>query len=125
MTKEFDYLSLEEVIEFGEALIEDFRIRDLGLLDSALHRPATKIYGVDAYPTLHEKIAALMHSLASNHTLIDGNKRLTWAAGRLTAILNDKDFDVDIDEAEKVIVKLASGKLDAKSLAPIIKAWLI
>jgi len=125
VTKKVEYLGLEDIIEIGEAIISDFRIRDLGLLQSATHRPATQIYGRDAYPTLAEKIAALMHSLASNHTLVDGNKRLTWSCGRLFAMLNDMDFEVDIDEAEEVIVALASGKLDAKKLAPIIERWLI
>ena len=125
MTKKVEYLSLEDVIEIGEAIISDFRIRDVGLLESAIQRPSTRIYGRDAYPTFPEKVAALMHSLASNHTLIDGNKRLTWSSGRIFAILNDMDFEVGINEAEKVIVALASGKLDAKELAPIIKRWLV
>lgn len=124
MSQEIRYLSLEEVIEIGEALIPDFRIRDIGLLESAVHRPATVIYGQEAYPSIEGKIAALMHSLAANHALIDGNKRLTWSSGRLFAILNDLDFHVGVDEAEEVIISLASGGLDAKSLAPIIGMWL-
>jgi death-on-curing protein len=124
VSQEIQYLSLEEVIEIGEALIPDFRIRDIGLLESALHRPATVIYGQEAYPSIEGKIAALMHSLAANHALIDGNKRLTWSSGRLFAILNNLDFYVGIDEAEGVIISLASGELDAKSLAPIIGKWL-
>jgi death-on-curing protein len=115
---------LEEVIEIGEALIPDFLIRDIGLLESAVHRPATVIYGQEAYPSIEGKIAALMHSLAANHALIDGNKRLTWSSGRLFAILNNLDFYVGIDEAEGVIISLSSGGLDAKSLAPIIGKWL-
>ena len=87
MSKEIQYLSLEEVIEIGEALIPDFRIRDIGLLESAVNRPSTSIYGQEAYESFAEKVAALMHSLASNHALIDGNKRLTWASGRLFAIM--------------------------------------
>ena len=124
MSQEIQYLSLEAVIEIGEALIPDFRIRDIGLLESAVHRPATVIYGQEAYPSIEGKIAALMHSLAANHALIDGNKRLTWSSGRLFAILNNLDFYVGIDEAEGVIISLASGELDAKSLAPIIGKWL-
>ena len=124
MSQKIQYLSLEEVIEIGEALIPDFRIRDIGLLESAVHRPATVIYGQEDYPSIEGKIAALMHSLAANHALIDGNKRLTWSSGRLFAILNDLDFHVGIDEAEEVIISLASGGLDAKSLAPIIGKWL-
>jgi len=124
VSQKIQYLSLEEVIEIGEALIPDFRIRDIGLLESAVHRPATVIYGQEAYPSIEGKIAALMHSLAANHALIDGNKRLTWSSGRLFAILNNLDFYVGIDEAEGVIISLSSGGLDAKSLAPIIGKWL-
>ena len=124
MRQKIQYLGLEEVIEIGEALIPDFRIRDIGLLESAVHRPATVIYGQEAYPSIEGKIAALMHSLAANHALIDGNKRLTWSSGRLFAILNNLDFYVGIDEAEEVIISLSSGGLDAKSLAPIIGKWL-
>jgi len=124
VSKEIQYLSLEEVIEIGQALIQYFRIRDIGLLESAINRPSTSIYGKEAYESFAEKVAALMHSLASNHALIDGNKRLTWASGRLFAMINDKDFKVGVDKTEEVIVGLASGQLDAKSLAPIIKEWL-
>ena len=124
MKPKIQYLYLDEVIEIGEALIPDFRIRDIGLLESAVNRPEMTVYGREAYKTLAEKIAALMHSLASNHALVDGNKRITWSCGRIFAILNGSDFEVDVDEAEKVIVALASGDLDAKSLAPIIEKWI-
>jgi len=124
MKPKIQYLYLDEVIEIGEALIPNFRIRDIGLLESAVIRPEMTVYGREAYKTLAEKIAALMHSLASNHALVDGNKRITWSCGRIFAILNGSDFEVDVDEAEKVIVALASGDLDAKSLAPIIEKWI-
>jgi death-on-curing protein len=35
--------------------------------------------GADAYPTVHEKAVALLHSLARNHALVDGNERLALA----------------------------------------------
>ncbi len=124
MKQKIQYLSLDEEIEIGMALIPDFRIRDIGLLESAVNRPEMTVYGQEAYKTLAEKIAALMHSLASNHALVDGNKRITWSCGRVFAILNGCDFEVDVDEAERVIVALASGELDAKSLAPIIEKWI-
>ena len=124
MKPKIQYLYLDEVIEIGEALIPNFRIRDIGLLESAVIRPEMTVYGREAYKKLTEKIAALMHSLASNHALVDGNKRITWSCGRIFAILNGRDFEVDVDEAEKVIVALASGDLDAKSLAPIIEKWI-
>ena len=124
MKQKIQYLYLDEVIEIGESLIPDFRFRDIGLLESAVNRPEMTVYGQEAYKTLAEKIAALMHSLASNRALVDGNKRITWSCGRVFAILNGFDFEVEVDEAERVIMALASGELDAKSLAPIIKKWI-
>ena len=123
--KKIHYLALDELIEMGESLIPDFRIRDIGLLESALQRPEMTIYGEEAYPSFPEKIAALMHSLSSNHSLIDGNKRISWISGGAFAIINGMDFDVDVDTAEKVIMSLASGELDAKSLALIVKDWIV
>ncbi len=54
-------------------------VRDLGLLQSAAARPQASAFGEDAYPSLLEKSAALVHSIARNHALVDGNKRLTLA----------------------------------------------
>ena len=74
-----EYLTLEDAL----SLIEDLAVgpvRDLGLLDSALHRPATMLWGHDAYATIDEKAAALLDSLVRNHPLVDGNERLGWLA---------------------------------------------
>ena len=74
-----EYLTLEDAL----SLIEDLAVgpvRDLGLLDAALHRPATMLWGRDAYATIDEKAAALLDSLVRNHPLADGNKRLRWLA---------------------------------------------
>ena len=74
-----EYLTLEDAL----ILIEDLAVgpvRDLGLLDSALHRPTATLWGRDAYATIDEKAAALLDSLVRNHPLVDGNKRLGWLA---------------------------------------------
>src|SRR5258708_21846277 len=55
-------------------------IRDLGLLESASARPRASAFGIDAYPDLWTKAAALLQSIVKNHALIDGNKRLGWLA---------------------------------------------
>src|ERR1700691_2458545 len=71
------YPSLPELLRIAERVLgPDVKARDLGLLEAALARPQTSAFGADAYPTLDEKAAALLHSLARNHALIDGNKRL-------------------------------------------------
>ena len=55
-------------------------VGDYGLIDSALARPRASVFGQGAYPDLHLKVAALLHSLARNHALVDGNKRLAWTS---------------------------------------------
>lgn len=62
-------------------LIDDLKvgpIRDVGLLDSALHRPQATVFGVDAYTEIDQKAAVLLESLVRNDALIDGNKRIGW-----------------------------------------------
>ena len=120
MTQEIDFLTLQDLIEIGNSLIPDFRIRDIGLLDSAAKRPQTTLFGEDAYPTFPEKVAALIHSLARNHALIDGNKRIAWAAGRVFCLFNGFDLVMPVDEAEGVILGVAKGELDAPQLSPLL-----
>jgi len=112
-----DYLNLEDLIEIGSAIIPDFKIRDIGLLESAANRPQTTIYGKDAYPTFADKAAALMHSLARNHCLIDGNKRLAWSATRAFCLMNGLDLKFKIDTAESLVVATAKGELDVAALS--------
>lgn len=124
MKDKIDYLSLQDLLEIGNALIPDFRVRDMGLLESASKRPQTTVFGDDAYPTFTEKVAALMHSLARNHALIDGNKRIAWSAGRVFCLMNGVDLQFGIDEAEEMILELAMGKLDVPAVAKILDSHL-
>ena len=121
MSEPIDYLDLHDLIEIGKSLIPDFRIRDEGLLESAAMRPQTTIYGEDAYPTFEEKVAALIHSLARNHALIDGNKRIAWSAGRIFCLMNGRDLKLTIDVAEKMILDIAKGDIDVAEIAEILK----
>ena len=114
---ETDYLTLEDLIEIGTALIPGFAIRDLGLLESAAARPQTTVYGKDAYKTFPVKAAALMHSLARNHCLVDGNIRLAWAGTRVFCLMNGFDLEIDIDSAEALVQATAQGELDVVALS--------
>ena len=84
-------------------------VRDTGLLDAALARPAASAFGQDAYPTLMRKAAALLHSLVSNDALVDGNKRLGLHLTDLFLYLNGVELTLTQDEAVDLIVDVASG----------------
>jgi len=65
-----------------------------------------------------------MHSLARNHALVDGNKRLAWAATRVFCLLSGRDLTFGVDEAETVVVAVATGELDVPDLARAIELHL-
>jgi death-on-curing protein len=74
------YLSADELLRVaGRVVPGGVIVRDAGLLESAAARPRTTVGDADAYPDLVGKAAALLHSLARNHALLDGNKRLALA----------------------------------------------
>lgn len=119
-----DYLSLEDLLEIAEGIIADVGVRDLGLLASAAARPEMSAFGVDAYPSFADKAAALMHSIARNHALVDGNKRLGWSAARIFCLLNGRDVAFDVDEAEPLVVSVAAGRLEVPEIAAALRAHI-
>lgn len=110
-----EYLTLEDVLGLVNALGAG-PVRDLGLLDSACHRPQAGFFGQEAYPTLSGKAAALMHSLACNHALVDGNKRLALLATVVFLRVNGHRLDLTDDEAFDLTMSVAAGQLDADGI---------
>lgn len=107
------YLDLDDLVEVARLVLDSPpRVRDYGLLSSSAARPATVAFGHEAYPDVWEKAAALLHSLCMNHALIDGNKRLAWAATRVFLALNDIPLrDVEVDAAESFMLGVAAGQV--------------
>jgi death-on-curing protein len=110
-----EYLSLEDLLGMVKNL-DAGPVRDLGLLDSACHRPQAGFFGQDAYPTLAGKAAALMHSLACNHALVDGNKRLALLATVVFLRINGYNLALTDDEAFDLTLSVAAGNLDADGI---------
>lgn len=121
------FLDLDSLLHVGErALGAPAEVRDYGLLESALARPQATAMGEDAYPTLHDKAAALLHSLARNHALVDGNKRLALAATLAFYGLNGMRLTLTNDEAYDLIVAIADGTLnDVDPIATRLRAGTI
>jgi death-on-curing protein len=118
------YLTLPELVYIAErATGGRVVIRDAGLLEAAVARPRATAFGADAYPDLNAKAAALLHSLARNHALVDGNKRL--ALGALIAFygVNGRQLTLTNDEAYDLVMQVATGKLDSvDDIAPVLVA---
>lgn len=104
------YLTYADLLHIAErALGEPAVVRDGGLLESAAARPQTSVFGEDAYPTLEDKAAALVHSIARNHALVDGNKRLALAGLIAFLGVNGRRLTLTNDEAYDLIIAIASG----------------
>ena len=115
-----EYLTLEDVLGMVNALGAG-PVRDLGLLDSACHRPQAGFFGQEAYPTLSGKAAALMHSLACNHALVDGNKRLALLATVVFLRVNGQGLDLSDDGAFDLTMSVAAGQLDADGIEKCLR----
>ncbi|AHH93455.1 type II toxin-antitoxin system death-on-curing family toxin [Kutzneria viridogrisea] len=113
-----DLVAIAHLTMGGKALI-----RDAGLIDSAAHRPQATAFGQDAYPDLHVKAAALLHSVLRNHPLVDGNKRLAWVACRTFLALNGADFTPDVNEATEFVLAVAAcDEDDLDKIASVLRA---
>lgn len=105
-----NYLELDEVLHIIDVAGLG-PVRDVGLLESALARPATTLMGEDAYASLELKAAALMHSVVCNHALFDGNKRLGWVLSIVFIGFNGARMDLTQGEAFDLVMAVASGQL--------------
>jgi death-on-curing protein len=117
-----DYLSVRQAVIIAQAAVgPQVRVADPGLLASALTRPSMSVFGEDAYPRLERKAAALLESLARNHTLVDGNKRLAWTATVVFLRMNHVDLTyASVDEAEAFVLAVAAHHLSLDQ----IEAWI-
>jgi death on curing protein len=99
-------------------------VRDVGLLDAAAYRPQASAFGQEAYPSIHQKAAAQLEAVARNHALVDGNKRLAWAAAVVFYDLNGLVLDPpSVGEAVELVVAVAAGQLGLDQLARQLAGW--
>ena len=118
------YPTLDDLLRITERLHDGERpVRDLGLLASAAARPATTVFGEDAYPSFEDKAAALLHSPVRNHPLVDGNKRLGWVATRFFYLMNNRVLQAQEDEAFDLVIAVAEGRLDVPDIAAALRRW--
>ena len=106
------HLDLDDLLHVARRTLGDAEVRDIGLLESAAARPRSTAFGEDAYPSVHDKAAALLHSVARNHPLVDGNKRLSLASTIAFYGLNGMRLTLWNDEAYEFVMAIASGQLD-------------
>jgi death-on-curing protein len=105
------YLSSAMLFELVDEVLPGSSWRDKGLVESAAVRPMAEYGGIEVYPTIHEKAAALTLSLVTNHPLIDGNKRLGFMGLAVFLRLNGYRLIANDDSAYSFIIQIAAGEL--------------
>ena len=119
------YLTTEQALRIARRAVGGpVEVRDIGLLDAAVHRPRASVLGQDAYPDLMKKAAALLHSLARHHPLVDGNTRLAWLATYVFCAKNGVELDPADDDAYALVVGVAVGDVsDVAEIADALAGW--
>ncbi|WP_327268032.1 type II toxin-antitoxin system death-on-curing family toxin [Streptomyces sp. NBC_01218] len=121
------YIQIDEILAVARTVNgTECSVRDMGLLVSAIERPRTNVFGSELYPTLHEKAAALLHSVARNHALIDGNKRTAWLAMRVFLRFNGVSVTTvppPVSVAGPFVEEVAQDNVDVPSIAKRLATW--
>lgn len=116
--------SIDDVLRFQEIQISLYGgssgVRDLGLVESALMAAQQTFDGLDLYPTIPDKAAALWHGLVSNHAFVDGNKRIGLMVASVFLSVNGYDLKLTSDEVESITMDLAQSVLSRQKLADIL-----
>jgi death on curing protein len=117
-------ITVDYAIKIHNTLIDKFGgthgLRDRNLLESALARPYQTFDQKDLYKTPIEKSSALIESLITNHSFLDGNKRFGYVAMRL--LLLEEGFDIVATEDEKYDFVINIAKVNLKY--PDIYSWI-
>ena len=119
------HLSTLEILDLHERIVEQSGgatgLRDPDALASSISQPHQTFDGVELYPTIPEKAAALAFFLVRNHPFVDGNKRIGHAALEVTLVLNGLELAASVAEQERIILSLAAGRLSREEFA----SWVL
>src|SRR3989344_2713798 len=108
--KSLKYLTEAELIAINEEMVTKFGglhgVRDLNLLSSAVGRPQMSVGFRDAYESIFDKAAALLHSIINNHPFLDGNKRTSFFSAILFLEYNGWSVEFKRKEGVKFTKKV-------------------
>lgn len=92
-------------------------VRDIGLLNSAVAGPVDCLRpGCLSHARAQgHGVAAL--SIARNHSMVDGNKRLAWLATAVFLDLSGREPDLSYDDAFDLVMDVAQGSAEIAEIA--------
>lgn len=128
MLNEPNWLPLNEIVEINreavQATNEPFHVRDIGLVESALHKP--KHHWQYNQPDLADLAVQLFLGLAQNHGFAQGNKRTGWTAAIMFLEINGYELQakLDSDQLGELLTRIVEKKIPADPLAKILRAYV-
>ena len=121
----WNWILPETVLAIHDRQIEEHGgkqgLRDMGLLQSALPRPANTDHYARADAC--EFAAAYALGLVRNHPFVDGNKRTAYVTSRLFLGMNGVTVHIPGVEAVLAFVAMAGGEIDENRLSELLRAW--
>ena len=78
------------------------------------------MFGLEAYPDLFVKAAALMSSLAQNHPFFDGNERFSWVATLTFLELNGVVIKMPTPDAFTFVLDVAQSRINLDEIAAVL-----
>jgi death-on-curing protein len=106
------HLDVDDLLHVARRTLGEVQVHDVGLLAAAAARPHATAFGEEAYRSIHDKAAALLHSLARTQPLVDGNKRLALAAIIAFYGVNGLRLTLSNEDAYDLVMAVAVGELD-------------
>lgn len=119
------YLSASDLYNLNDEVTEGHTyVRDIHLLNSAAKRPEIVVFGEEQFPSLSEKAASLLHSLAYHHLFADGNKRTAFKAVTLFLQVNGYRLTWDRETEYDFILEIAQGGLEVAEIAQRLALYI-
>jgi death on curing protein len=131
----FVYLDRVEILAIHLAVLNPGELEGVlhpDQVDAAVARPQRSAFGVDAFPTLRDKAACLLHSIARiGHPFADGNHRTAARAAVTFLRLNgvSVDLDMKVNETERFVWDVGDGVYDGETeiqdIAAILQTYAV
>ena len=115
------FLSVEEILELHERLVERFGgshgLRDLGMLESAVAMPHAGFGDSYLHEDIFEMAAAYLFHVVMNHPFVDGNKRTGTHAALVFLADNGLAVTLSQDEKYDLVIGVCEGTVTKRALA--------
>jgi len=125
MTDQPCWLAKADVIELHDYVLARTGgspgLRDEGLLESALARPANR-WSYDGMREIRDLAATYAIALAKNHPFVDGNKRAAFLGMGLFLELNGWRLTASDDDAIATFYAVAASRMDEAALAVWVRS---